>query len=402
MIDFSKQNKSEWAMVTFGDVVRKVSDRVDPATSGLERYVAGEHMVTDELKITKWGLIGEDYLGPAFHMRFKPGQVLYGSRRTYLRKVALPDFEGITANTTYVLESSDPSKLMPELLPYLMQTELFHAHSIANSKGSVNPYVNYSDIACFKFMLPPLQEQARIVALLDSLESAGQKLKQAEWAANRLFVASLNSFLGKGLYPREYQDPGISDFRTVALDEVASVKRGKFSHRPRNLPEFFNGPYPFVQTADVVAARGNDLKHSQTLSEQGVQYSRSFPANSVLITIAANIGETAITKEETWCTDSVVGIVPSDPSDASYIEFALRYTKDYLDKEIATQTAQKNINLEVLKPLRIPWAEKEQRRSVVEKLVQIENSIISLNNRSMFLKQRLKTSLQVGLTIENV
>ena len=89
MTDLTTQDKSGWAKVAFGDVVRKVSDRVDPASSGLERYVAGEHMVTDELKITNWGLIGEDYLGPAFHMRFKPGQVLYGSRRTYLRKVAL-------------------------------------------------------------------------------------------------------------------------------------------------------------------------------------------------------------------------------------------------------------------------------------------------------------------------
>ena len=59
--DLTTQDKSGWAKVAFGDVVRKVSDRVDPASSGLERYVAGEHMVTDELKITNWGLIGEDY-----------------------------------------------------------------------------------------------------------------------------------------------------------------------------------------------------------------------------------------------------------------------------------------------------------------------------------------------------
>ena len=79
------------------------------------------------------GEIGDGYLGPAFHMRFKPRQVLYGSRRTYLRKVAVADFEGITANTTYVLEPKDPKVLLPELLPFIMQTDSFNEHSVKQS-----------------------------------------------------------------------------------------------------------------------------------------------------------------------------------------------------------------------------------------------------------------------------
>src|SRR5436190_22767014 len=117
-----------WRSVAFGDVVRLVKERVNPKTAGLDRFVAGEHMDTDDLRIRRWGSIGDGYLGPAFHMRFKPGQVLYGSRRTYLRKVAVADFEGITANTTFVLEPKDATVLLPELLPFIMQTEPFHEH----------------------------------------------------------------------------------------------------------------------------------------------------------------------------------------------------------------------------------------------------------------------------------
>jgi type I restriction enzyme S subunit len=58
-----------WTTVAFGDVVRKVSNRVDPERSDLERYVAGEHMDTDDLSIRRWGVIGAGYLGPAFHNR---------------------------------------------------------------------------------------------------------------------------------------------------------------------------------------------------------------------------------------------------------------------------------------------------------------------------------------------
>ena len=158
--------KPGWTRATFGEVARQVKDHVDPATADLRRYVAGEHMDTDDLRIRRWGTVGDGYLGPAFHMRFRRGHVLYGSRRTYLRKVALADFDGVTANTTFVIATRDPTVLLPELLPFIMQTESFHEHSIEKSKGSVNPYVNFSDIAAYEFALPPLDEQCRIASAL--------------------------------------------------------------------------------------------------------------------------------------------------------------------------------------------------------------------------------------------
>jgi type I restriction enzyme S subunit len=147
-------------------------------------------MDTDDLRIRRRGEITDDYLGPAFHMRFKPGHVLYGSRRTYLRKVAVPDFEGICANTTFVLESSDPKFLLPELLPFIMQMEAFHAFCVQNSKGSVNPYINFSDLAEYEFALPPLAEQRRIGALLSASETAVNCALETVHAAELLLKAA--------------------------------------------------------------------------------------------------------------------------------------------------------------------------------------------------------------------
>lgn len=186
----TKRSKAGWTTVAFGDAVRQVKDKVDPDDSGLERYVAGEHMDTDDLRLRRWGDIGDGYLGPAFHMRFKPGHVLYGSRRTYLRKVAVADFEGITANTTYVLESKDPSVLLPELLPFIMQTEAFNQHSVRESKGSVNPYVNFSDLAWYEFALPPIEEQRRLAEVLQAVEAA----KESGQALTNIVVAATAAF----------------------------------------------------------------------------------------------------------------------------------------------------------------------------------------------------------------
>lgn len=231
-------SKNGWTRVAFGDVVRQVRDRVDPDESGLERYVAGEHMATDDLRIRQWGAIDDGYLGPAFHMRFKPGHVLYGSRRTYLRKVAVADFEGITANTTFVLESKDPKVLLPELLPFIMQAESFHEHSIKQSKGSVNPYVNFSDLTWYEFDLPPLEEQQRIAHMLQGAtrlqETYRGVLDMLEQLIQRFVLTEFKRAL-----------------RTAPLlrvTEIAEIKMGR-----QKAPKYAKGlnPKPFLRVANV-------------------------------------------------------------------------------------------------------------------------------------------------------
>jgi type I restriction enzyme, S subunit len=259
-----------WKRVKFGDVVRKVSDRVDPENAGIERYVAGEHMDTDDLRIRRWGEVGDGYLGPAFHMRFQPGQVLYGSRRTYLRKVALADFEGICANTTFVVESSF-TDLLPELLPLVMTTEAFHEHSIKQSKGSVNPYINFSDLTWFEFALPPVDEQQRAIGLLSasdhtiagysSLKAAIELLRQStlsqsiwddsakDWRVPLISVAELLVEPPRnGVSPPSAADGTGS--RTVS---ISAVQDGKFLAKP----EFLKWCTPRGDASGFVVSRGD-------------------------------------------------------------------------------------------------------------------------------------------------
>src|SRR4051794_15446093 len=138
-------------------------------------------MDTDDLRIRRWGTVGDGYLGPAFHRHFRPGQVLYGSRRTYLRKVAVADFEGICANTTFVCEPST-DELTPAYLPYVMQADAFHAHSVRESKGSVNPYINWSDLTWYEFPLPPVERQLEIAAALHAGREYVERLRDARAA----------------------------------------------------------------------------------------------------------------------------------------------------------------------------------------------------------------------------
>lgn len=169
-------DKSNWKRVTLGEVIRHITDRVDPETSGLERFLAGEHIPSRSLTIKEWGVIGRDPVGPQFFKRFKPGHVLYLSRRTYLRKTAVPDFTGICGEKTFVLETLNPEVLSQEFLPFVMSAERFHTYAIAMSRGSVNPYINWGELKAYEFDLPPLDEQKRIADLLWALENHKQSI----------------------------------------------------------------------------------------------------------------------------------------------------------------------------------------------------------------------------------
>lgn len=161
--------------IKFGDVVKDVKINIDRLNNPYEFYVAGDHMDSEDLTTHRKGRFATDDVGPAFIRVFKPGQILYGSRRTYLKKIAVADFEGICANTTFVLETKDPLVLEQRLLPFIMLSKDFTTWSIAKSKGSTNPYVLFSDLADFEFELPPLEEQK---VLADKLWAA-YRLKEA-------------------------------------------------------------------------------------------------------------------------------------------------------------------------------------------------------------------------------
>lgn len=185
-----KLDRSDWQLVKFGDVAIQQKQTVDRENTKLTRYVKGEHMYSEDIHLREWGELKDEYLGPAFIRKFEEGDILYGSRRTYLRKVVIAPFEGITSNTTFVIKANE-EKIDKRLLPFIMLSEGFSQHSIKNSKGSVNPYVNWKDLAGYEFLLPPIFKQEEVVELLTSLDAS---LEQDKKTLNKLDI-TLNSYI---------------------------------------------------------------------------------------------------------------------------------------------------------------------------------------------------------------
>ena len=160
-----------------GDLVRNCKEKVDRDNNPYEYFVAGDHMETERPRLTMRGRFDEADVGPAFIRLFRPGQVLYGSRRTYLKKVSVADFEGVTSNVTFVLETKDEEVLPQRLLPFLLLSDRFTSYSIGKSKGSTNPYVLFSDLADFEVDLPGPVRVAEIADVMCAAEQVKENYR---------------------------------------------------------------------------------------------------------------------------------------------------------------------------------------------------------------------------------
>lgn len=154
-------------------------------------------------------------------------------------------------------------------------------------------------------------------------------------------------------------------FAKLPISELASVERGKFSARPRNDPRYFGGDIPFLQTGDIARAGRFIVGWDQTLNAQGLAVSRLFPRGTIFMSIAANVGDVAISTFDAACPDSVVAVIPRNGADAEWLFQILRHCKDGLSS-LATQNAQANLSLEKITPFRVPVPPLSEQRKIAE------------------------------------
>lgn len=151
------------------------------------------------------------------------------------------------------------------------------------------------------------------------------------------------------------------------LKDVINMQRGRFGHRPRNDPSFYDGKYPFIQTGDVVRAKfGSDISYSQTLNDKGLKTSRLFSEPVVVLTIAANIGYTAILNYPACFPDSLIGLTSkNDLLELEYINIYISLIRQYIE-DLAPQAAQKNINYQQLASMPIVVPARNIQRKIID------------------------------------
>ena len=163
--------------VKLGDVARE--SRLKWERSKLDVPIVGlEHLIPGEIRFEAY----DKNIDNTFSKKFVKGQVLFGRRRSYQRKAAVAEFDGICSGDITVIETIG-GKMVSELLPFIIQTPAFFDYANKGSAGSLSPRVKWEHLADYEFELPSLKEQK---VLADKLWAA-YRLKEGY---KKLYVAT--------------------------------------------------------------------------------------------------------------------------------------------------------------------------------------------------------------------
>lgn len=184
-------NNKNCTPTNFGTIADCI-EKHDKEKKDVTRFIGLENIEPENLKISTWGNIAD---GTTFTKLFSKGDVLFGKRRSYLKKVALADFNGICSGDILVLRARE-QMILPGLLPYYASSEAFIQHAVNTSAGSLSPRTKWRDLQCFEISLPDLNIQKKILDVFQQLQTAQEQLKHQKTTLKTLKQKLLNEVLG--------------------------------------------------------------------------------------------------------------------------------------------------------------------------------------------------------------
>lgn len=391
-----------WRRVKFGDVVRNVdvAER-NPLENGLERYIGLEHLDPESLHIKRWGLIEE---GTSFTRKFVKGQVLFGKRRAYQRKAAVAEFDGICSGDILVFEP-DGDDLIPELLPFIVQSDGFFEKALKTSAGSLSPRTKWKDLASYEFTLPPKDEQYRIAEILWAVDEYALIIENVLSALSEVEGKAFEHLLTNGLRRQSVRVSKLFGSLPASWDEVSlqevckQITDGEHVTPPRQKDGVL------LLSARNVHNGRIDLEEVDYISEETYERlcRRVKPeAGDVLISCSGTIGRVCRIPESLRfaLVRSVAILKPMERVNSLYLESCLR--SRFLQQQInigKSQLAQGNLFQGAIRKLTIPLPsieEQEHIASVMEQFKQSTNHWLKQAEKTRHVKSSLLSSLLEG------
>lgn len=233
-------DRAGWKRLPFGTFAESINERVEPADAADEIYVGLEHLDSGDLQIRRWGK-GSDVIGTK--LRFRKGDVIFGRRRAYQRKLAVAQFDGICSAHAMVVRAKGDA-VLPEFLPFLMISDRFMNRAVEISVGSLSPTVNWTTLKNEGFGVPPVRRQAEIARLLND--------------ANAVLVSARDALERWSVLKNRAMDEwcGAAAYDAVELDRLATFQYGL------SLPLESQGTHPVLRMMnfDEELVVASDLK----------------------------------------------------------------------------------------------------------------------------------------------
>ena len=321
----------------------------------------------------------------------------------------------LTGSVSLINTVIQPKNINGEFSHYLFRSYPFQEEFYRYGKGIVADLwsTNYTSMKNITIPYPPIQEQQQIAKFLDNATQKMDTLIQKQENLIKLLKekrqAVISHAVTRGLNPDvKFKDSGVEWLGDVPehweikqYRYATKIYRGKFTHRPRNDPKFYDGKYPFIQTGDIARANKYILNYSQTLNEKGILVSEKFPKGSLVMTIAANIGDVAILNFDAYAPDSIVSFAPTKLTNLLFLRYSFIGLINVL-KSTAIQSTQANLNVDRIGSLIAIFPSLEEQQKIAtyldDKTQKIDNLIKKATKSIKLLKEKRTALISAAVT----
>lgn len=176
--------------VLLGDVAVEHKETCKGSKDGYP-IVGLEHLIPEEITLTAWDEGSEN----TFSKMFRKGNVLFGRRRAYLKKAAVAPFDGICSGDITVIEAKS-DRILPELLPFIIQNDDLFDFAVGKSAGSLSPRVKWEHLKNYEFELPDMEKQKELAELLWAMDNTKKSYQKLIVATDELVKSQFIEMFG--------------------------------------------------------------------------------------------------------------------------------------------------------------------------------------------------------------
>lgn len=350
----------------FDEIAINSKEKKKPSEEDKYTYIGLEHLDTGTLTVSRWGSeiapVGEKLV-------MRKGDVLFGKRRAYQKKVAIAPFDGIFSAHGMVLRPRE-GVVTKEYFPLFISSDYFLDAAIKISVGSLSPTINWSDLKELKFNLPTLEEQRRIAPLVWAALDAKSSYKKLLLGVDELVKSQFIEMFG---------DP-VSNDKNWPLVQLRDCLYGIDSGKSLNCEGHpRSGELPAVLKLSAVTYGEYDPEENKELpSADAFIPELEVHAGDLLFSrknTREYVGMTAIVREtprNLMLPDLIFRLLPRDCIRAEYLHQLINHTQYRpVISALASGTAgsMPNISKQRLLALAIPLPPTE-RQTAIEPIVQ--------------------------------
>lgn len=372
----------------FDEIAINSTEKKKPVEEDKYTYLGLEHLDTGSLTVTRFG---SDVAPIGEKLVMKKGDVLFGKRRAYQKKVAIAPFDGIFSAHGMVLRPKE-DVIDKDFFPLFISSDYFLDAAIKISVGSLSPTINWRDLKVLEFELPPLEEQRKLAealwAVIRTIEAYKELLKKTDELVKSQFIEMFGDVITNQ-----------KSLPTALIGDVAESYAGA-TPSTKVSAYWENATIPWMSSGEV--HNGRITSTEKKISQAGYDScsTKMVPANSVVIALAGQgktRGTVAITEIDLCTNQSLCCIIPNSSIISDYLYYHLKLRYDEMRNLAGISEGRGGLNLKLIQGIRVLVPPQADQKSFITFVRQTDKSKFELTQALEALNATYKKLISENL-----